>query len=51
MKRVFALGGQIVVRDVPEPVLRPGHVLVQTAYSAISAGTGIRSQCSGPTCS
>ncbi|HVA87828.1 MAG TPA: zinc-binding alcohol dehydrogenase [Candidatus Saccharimonadales bacterium] len=39
MKRVFALGGQIVVRDVPEPLLRPGHVLVQTAYSAISAGT------------
>lgn len=39
MKRVFAHGGRAVVRDVPEPRVRPGHVLVQTAFSAISAGT------------
>jgi threonine dehydrogenase-like Zn-dependent dehydrogenase len=39
MKRVFAYRGQGVVRDVPEPQLRPGHVLVQTAFSAISSGT------------
>lgn len=39
MKRVFAHKGQAIVRDVPEPELRPGEVLVQTAYSAISAGT------------
>ncbi len=39
MKRVFAAGGKAVLRDVPEPVLRPGHVLVQTAFSAISSGT------------
>jgi len=39
MKRVFAHKGEPVVRDVPEPVLRPGEVLVETAYSAVSAGT------------
>lgn len=39
MKRVFALGGKAVLRDVPEPELRPGHVLVETAFSAISSGT------------
>lgn len=39
MKRVYAVGGKAVLRDVPEPVLRPGHVLVETAYSAISSGT------------
>jgi len=39
MRRVFALNGQAVLRDVPEPQLRPGHILVRTAYSAISAGT------------
>lgn len=39
MKRVFAHKGRAIVRDVPEPELRPGEVLVQTAYSAISAGT------------
>lgn len=39
MKRVFALQGEAVVRDVPEPTLRPGEVLVDTAYSTVSAGT------------
>src|SRR4051794_29134909 len=39
MKRVFAYQGHAVLRDVPEPDLRPNHVLVQTAFSAISAGT------------
>ena len=39
MKRVFAHQGRAILRDVPEPDLRPGEVLVQTAYSAISAGT------------
>ena len=39
MKRVFAHGGHAVLRDIPEPTLRPGHVLVQTAFSAISSGT------------
>ena len=39
MKRVFAHGGHAVLRDMPEPQLRPNHVLVQTAFSAISAGT------------
>ncbi len=39
MKRVFAHQGKAVVRDVDAPTLRPGEVLVQTAFSAISAGT------------
>ena len=39
MKRVVAAGGRAVVVDVPEPLLRPGEVLVETAFSAISAGT------------
>ena len=39
MKRVFAHGGEAVVREVPEPTLRKGEVLVRPAYSAISVGT------------
>jgi threonine dehydrogenase-like Zn-dependent dehydrogenase len=39
VKRVFACQGQAVVRDVPEPSLRPGEVLVRTAVSTISSGT------------
>jgi threonine dehydrogenase-like Zn-dependent dehydrogenase len=39
MKRVYAYGGRAVLRDVPEPQLRANHVLVQTAFSAISSGT------------
>ncbi len=39
MKRVFAHQGKAVVREVAEPVLRYGEVLVDTAYSTISTGT------------
>ncbi|MEX1004179.1 MAG: zinc-binding alcohol dehydrogenase [Acidimicrobiia bacterium] len=39
MKRVFAHQGEAVVREVPEPVLRRGEVLVRPAFSAISVGT------------
>ena len=39
MKRVFAQSGEIVVRDVPEPEMRSGEVLIETVYSAISVGT------------
>lgn len=31
--------GQLKVADVPEPQLRPGHLLVRTSASLISAGT------------
>jgi predicted dehydrogenase/threonine dehydrogenase-like Zn-dependent dehydrogenase len=31
--------GQVMALDVPEPELRPGGILVRTAFSAISAGT------------
>lgn len=39
MKRVYAIGGEPIVRDVPEPELRQGEILIDTAYSAISVGT------------
>ena len=39
MKRVFAVEGKPVVLEVPAPELRPGEVLVQTAYSVVSSGT------------
>src|SRR5437868_12221391 len=31
--------GQVTSFDIPEPELRPGGILVRTAFSAISAGT------------
>jgi predicted dehydrogenase/threonine dehydrogenase-like Zn-dependent dehydrogenase len=31
--------GRVVVGDVPEPALRPGTILVRTAWSAVSPGT------------
>jgi predicted dehydrogenase/threonine dehydrogenase-like Zn-dependent dehydrogenase len=40
MKQVLrSRRGLVVVRDVPEPHLAPGEVLVQNAFSAISSGT------------
>lgn len=39
MKRVVAKEGHAIVIDVPVPELRPGEILVETAYSAISSGT------------
>lgn len=39
MRRVYAQAGKAVVRDVPEPELRKGEVLIDTLYSAISTGT------------
>ena len=39
MKRVFAYKGNAVVRDVPEPELRKGEILIRTAHSGISVGT------------
>jgi hypothetical protein len=37
--QVAVSGGQVHVVDVPEPVLRPGAVLVRTSHSLISVGT------------
>ena len=31
--------GRLAVKDVPEPKVRPGHLLVRTRTSLISAGT------------
>ena len=42
MKRVVAKAGRAIIIDVPEPELRPGEVLVATAFSAISSGTPMK---------
>lgn len=39
MLQVAVSGGQVHVVEVPEPVLRPGGVLVRTSHSLISVGT------------
>ena len=39
MLQVAVSGGQVHVVEVPEPVLRPGGVLVATSHSLISVGT------------
>jgi hypothetical protein len=39
MRRLVAQGGMAVIREEPEPRLRPGEVLVQTEYSVMSPGT------------
>jgi len=42
MKQVFIThDGQIVVREVADPVVAPGRVLVRAHYSAISTGTEV----------
>jgi predicted dehydrogenase/threonine dehydrogenase-like Zn-dependent dehydrogenase len=37
--QVAVSGGEVRVVDVPDPVVRPGTVLVRTSHSLISAGT------------
>ena len=39
MLQVAMSGGEVRVVEVPEPVVRPGTVLVRTSHSLISAGT------------
>lgn len=39
MRRLFATKGRAVIRDVDEPTLRRGEVLVETAWSTVSRGT------------
>jgi predicted dehydrogenase/threonine dehydrogenase-like Zn-dependent dehydrogenase len=41
MKQVLIRRGQAVVETVPAPLVEPGHVLVEVAYSLISTGTEI----------
>jgi hypothetical protein len=31
--------GKLSVKEIPDPVVKPGHVLIANAYSVISAGT------------
>lgn len=39
MKQVLIRRGRAVVETVPAPLIEPGHVLVEVAYSLISTGT------------
>ena len=39
MLQVAISGGEVRVVEVPEPVVRPGTVLVRTSHSLISSGT------------
>jgi predicted dehydrogenase/threonine dehydrogenase-like Zn-dependent dehydrogenase len=39
MKQVLIRRGQAVVETVPAPLVEPGHLLVEVAYSLISTGT------------
>jgi hypothetical protein len=52
MRHFTILCGQITVENVPAPLIEDGHVLVEVAYSLISAGTEISSiKSSGKSCS
>ncbi len=41
MKQVLIRRGLVTVDEVPAPLIEPGHVLVEVAYSMISSGTEI----------
>lgn len=41
MKQLLITQGRTIVVDVPAPVVKKGHVLVEVAYSLISTGTEI----------
>ena len=41
MRQVLIRRGQIMVENVPAPLIEDGHVLVEVAYSLISTGTEI----------
>ena len=39
MKQALIRKGQILLANVPAPLVEPGHELVEVAYSLISTGT------------
>ena len=41
MKQVIqnVRNGKLSVREIPDPIVKPGHVLISNAFSVISAGT------------
>jgi predicted dehydrogenase/threonine dehydrogenase-like Zn-dependent dehydrogenase len=41
MKQVLIQQGKIILDDIPTPFIEDGHVLVEVAYSLISAGTEV----------
>jgi len=48
VKQVLIKKGQVVVENIPAPLIEQGHVLVEVAYSLISTGTELsRVQSSG----
>lgn len=40
MKQVVqnARNGKLTVKEIPDPIVKPGHVLIANAFSVISAG-------------
>jgi len=41
MKQLLIKRGRIAVENIPAPLIQPGHVLVEVAYSLISTGTEV----------
>jgi len=41
MKQILIKRGKITVENIPAPLIQPGHVLVEVAYSLISTGTEV----------
>jgi predicted dehydrogenase/threonine dehydrogenase-like Zn-dependent dehydrogenase len=43
MRQVFISKGQALLANIPAPLIEPGHVLVEVAFSLISTGTELSS--------
>ena len=43
MKQVLIRKGQAILANIPAPLVEPGHVLVEVAFSLISTGTELGS--------
>lgn len=43
MKQAFLLKGKVITREISQPLVRPGYILIKTEYSCISAGTELSS--------
>jgi len=41
MKQVLLKKGEVIVEEVPAPIIKDNNILVQVAYSCISTGTEI----------
>lgn len=43
MKQILIRKGQTLLSNIPAPIVEPGHILVEVAYSLISTGTELSS--------